>query len=262
MGLIVGLQDRVDDFMRPFTCDDDGQWYFKTRDMEVPLPVTEEQVNQAEDSFRLRFKIATAASWMVILGVGAWVYVQVLMHDRYWPALALLPVLYVSFVFYFWANMSATRSLRRRLLELNVKSLRGVRGPKPSWAKLPPRKILVRQLALCWAMFAFFSALSGWMYRNNVRALHGATVSARVIQPPSKQECQVAYEYVWEGQTYKDSFVSCPIRQSHPIGSALDVRVDPTRPQHSVEPTQSPWPPEILIPILLGVLLILGTVAL
>jgi hypothetical protein len=262
MGLIVGLQDRVDDFMRAFTYDDDGKWHFKTRDMTVPLVVTEDQVNQAEETFRTRFKIATAASWTIILGGGAWVYMQVLVNGRYWTMLAILPALYLSFVGYFWANMSTTRALRRRLLDLNVSTLRKATGPKPPWAKLPPRKVIVQQLGLCWVIFAFFSGLSAWMYRNNVRALHGRAVAATVIEPSSKQQCQVAYEYMWKGQRYKDRLVSCPVLNAHPVGSELLVRVDPERPGHSIEPNQSPWPPEAAIPMLLGPLLIVVTVAL
>ena len=262
MGFIVGMQDRVDDFMRPFTFDD-GQWHFKTRDMIVPLAVTEAQVNQAEEIFRWRFKIATGISWAIILGGGAWIYVQVLVHERYWTMLGILPALYLSSVAYLWANMSATRSLRRQLLDLNIRRVSSQpRESQPAWAKLPPRKVIVRQLALCWAMLAFFSGLSAWMYRNNVRALNGVSVSATVVQPPSKQQCQVAYEYAWNGQNYKDSLVSCSILQSHPIGTALVVRVDPTRPGHSIEPTQSPRPPEAIIPVFLGTVLIVATVVL
>jgi hypothetical protein len=261
MGLIVGMEDRVDDFMRAFTFDD-GRWHYKTRDMRVPLAVTEEQVNSAEETFRTRFKIATAVAWAVTLGLGAWVYVQVMVHDRYWTMVAILPALYLSFVAYFWANMSATRALRARLLDLNVQTVRKAKGPKPAWAKLPPRKVLVRQVALCWAMFAFFLGLSAWQYRSNIRALNGKAVAATVITPPSKQECQVAYEYNWHGRIYRSSFVDCSVQHGHPIGSVLAVRVDPERPEYSIEPTQSPWPAVVVIPVLLGVCLLIATVAL
>ena len=259
---MIGLEDRVDDFMRPFSFDD-GQWHFKTRDMKAALPVTEQQVNEAEENFRFRYKIATAGSWLVVLGMLAWTYVQVFVDDKsYWLFLVLLPAWYVSFLFYFWANMSATSALRRRLLDLNVRRLARTKGPLPSWAKLPPRRVLVRQLAACWAILLFFGALSLWDYRNNVRALHGVSVSATVIEPKSKQQCLVSYEYQWAGQTFGEKLVDCRVMQAHPIGSSLSVRVDPTRPGHSILPGQSPWPPEALIPVIGAPFLLLITVAL
>lgn len=98
---------------------EDGQWYFHLGAAYSRLPVAEEEVNQAEERFRFRFKFASALSWVVTFAVLAWVYVRVIRDD--WPMatmLAFLPAFAVSTIFYMWATISSTRSLRKRLMEL------------------------------------------------------------------------------------------------------------------------------------------------
>lgn len=262
MGLIVGMQDRVDAFMRPFTYED-GRWHFKTRDMRVPLEVTEEQVNGAEAIFRRRFIIASCLSWALVLGAAAWVYHQILgIGGSYWNLLAILPAWYLSFLCYLWANRSATRSLRSKLLNLNIREVRKRKGRKPAWATLPPRDVIVRQLAFCCGAFAISLGMTAWGYRNNIRALRGVEVMATVIAPPSHQQCQVEYAYSWRGQRFEDGLVSCRILEQHPVGAKLLVRVDPSRPGHSVLPNQSPWPAVTVVPVMMGPLLLVALVAL
>ena len=111
--------------------------------------------------------------------------------------------------------------------------------------------MLLRQVALTWAILIFFGGLSLWEHRNNVRALHGVTVQARVVKPRANQDCLIGYKYRWGTQVYRDQFLDCHLIKTHPLGSTLPVHVDPQRPGHSIAPGQSLWPPYAIAPLIL-----------
>jgi hypothetical protein len=259
LSLIVGMEDRVDQFMRVFTYED-GKWYF-SRGTAARLPVTEDEVNEAEQRFRLRFQIATAISWAAILGAVAWCYGVVLANDEpLWKfAYAFVPAVYVSVLAYSRAALSALGPLRWRLWDLELQRQAADTSGKRRRSALEPRSVVVHRTWLLWAMFLGWSALSAWEYRNNVRALNGVTVAATVTRSDARDggKCRVDYAFAWRGKTYSGTEMACKVMDSHPVGSRLAAKIDPERPGHPVLPGSSPWPPEIVIPIFLAPILLL-----
>jgi len=259
------LQDRVDEFMRPFVYEN-GQWYYRPKGADVSVPLTEEEVNEAEDSFRFRYKLAFVGMWLVVLPALAWAYVQVANGSSFLFFLAALPAYYVGFLFLLWAMASASKSFRKRMWDLEVEKHGGEppTAPKSAWHNVPPRKIVVQKM---WALWAFQIALTGltlWEHRNNVRALNGVSVAATVTRSDDRDshKCHVDYAYAWSGRTYGDTTLDCKLMDAHPVGSRLNVLVDPERPGHSMLPGASAWPPEAFAAVLFGVVLLFLTIVL
>ena len=254
------LQDRVDEFMRPFIYEN-GQWFYRPKGADVSVPLTEQQVNDAEDLFRFRYKLGFIAMWAVVLPALAWVYVQFMVHDRsFLFFFAVVPAYYVGFLFLLWAMASASRSSREKLWDLEVEKHEGEPedAPKTPWHGVPSRKVTVQRTWLLFLMFVGWSALTLWEHRNNVRALHGVTIAAKVTRSDSRDsgKCHVDYAYEWGGTTHRDSTLGCALMRNHPVGGSLRVLVDPDRPGHSILPGTSPWPSETFIPVVLGPILL------
>ena len=252
--------------MQPFIYEN-GQWYFRPQGADVSVPLTEDQVNEAEEKFRFRFKLAFVGMWLIFLPVSAWATAQVVFYDK--PAtylLTIIPAYLAGFYFMLWATKSASRDIRGRMWDLEVEKHAGEpdTAPKSSWHNVPPRKVIVQRTWLLWAAFIASSALSGWDYRNNVRALNGVTVAATVIRSDDQDahKCHVDYDYTWKGVHHSDGTLDCKLMDRHPVGSTIDIKIDPERPGHSMMPNASPWPPEIILPIFLAPILLFLAVAL
>ena len=253
------LQDRVDEFMRPFIYED-GQWFYRPRGADVSVPLSEQEVNEAEERFRFRYKLGFVGMWAIVLPVVVWVYVQVVGQNRSLLLfLTVLPAYYIGFLVLLSAMASASRPYRKRMWDLEVQKHSGEpeSAPKTPWHKVPPRKIMVQRTWLLFAIFVGWSMFTLWEHRNNVRALNGVTVAAKVTRSDDRDDskCRVGYAYVWGSNKYEDLTPDCALMKSHPIGSTLLVRVDPERPGHSMAPGASAWPPEAVVPLFIGVLL-------
>jgi hypothetical protein len=260
------MEDRVDQFMRAFNYDhDSGQWYLEFGDFDARMPVSEEDVNEAEAGFRFRFRIATALSWLLTLGAFGWCYYRFLVEDSFGVFLWVIPVWYLTFVIYLWATFASNRKLRIRLWEYDAEQReKADLSPVKQGSKLPPRRVVKMQLGVLSAIWLAFSGYVLWQYRVNSWLLsEGTTVSATVTRSDDngpKHTCVVDYSYQWEGRNYTGGVAKCAIMEAHPVGSALPVRIDPDKPDRSIEPSQSPWPPAIVAPIVLTPLLLIALV--
>lgn len=263
--MIVGMEDRVDDFMRAFSYDhDSGQWYLQFKDFDARLPVSEEEVNEAEAGFRIRFRIATAWSWLLTLGALGWCYYRFLVEDDFRVFLWVIPAWFLSFVGYLWAGFASNRKLRVRLWEYDAEQREKTDLPPARRGSrfLPPRKVVKRQLAFLAAAWLALSGYVMWQYQANSLLLsEGALVSATVIRSDDrgpKRTCVVDYTYRWEGKEYEGGLTKCAVMNAHPVGSTLPVRVDPHRPDRSIEPGQSPWPEAAVLWIVTTPLLLIA----
>lgn len=262
--MIVGLQDRVDEFMRVFTYDETGQWYFQPRDFDTRLAVTEDQVNEAEERFRVRFKIATFFTWTLTLATMGWIYVRIISDD--WPFIAFLgmvPLTLATSIFYVWAGASSTRRLRRQLRDAEAQHRIAMaehgsshRIILPNWKRMRGQAIITSVIV------AAFAGYTGWQYFINRHLLdEGTLVHAKVTRSDAnnpRRTCVVEYAYEWQGKSFAGELNKCNLMDAHPVGSALPVMIDPEHPDRSLEPHQSPWPGSVIALFILVPLLLLS----
>ena len=131
--MFLDRQDVVDDFANRFW-EIDGRLYFHMNGVKFLMPVSEEQVHDLTETFRLRARIAMAIQWVIVLGATVWWYSWYVSADTtykgYWIAGGAFAG---AFLVHFAANMTTTWPLQTVMMAVHEGKL-----PRPpDWPDVP-----------------------------------------------------------------------------------------------------------------------------
>src|SRR3954464_2511547 len=106
--MFIERQDLVDRFSSRFERDVDGNLYFGLKRLRYSLPVTEDEMFAAVESFRFRSKLAMAATWIMLIPAVGWFslgFMNGTLDAAHW--LILLAGWYGGILIHGWAFSSA-----------------------------------------------------------------------------------------------------------------------------------------------------------